>query len=116
MANSKVAAATRAFVAVLLLSARHYEVVLEVNRDSCPELLVTAYKKVVLRAHPDKGGKKEYTKSLQAAREQWEKAHAKALQARPGAQAPALTKEPWLAGVAAKSTGSTAVKKVIIKS
>ena len=34
MPSSKVAVATRAFVAVLVLLARRYELVLEVNRDT----------------------------------------------------------------------------------
>jgi len=50
MALSRLAAATRAFVTVLLLLARRYELVLEVNRDSSPERLVKAYKKVLLKA------------------------------------------------------------------
>jgi|MEHZ01.2.fsa_nt_MEHZ010673156.1_1 hypothetical protein len=38
MPVSKAGAATRAFVAVLLLLARSYELVLQVNRDSSPEV------------------------------------------------------------------------------
>ena len=70
MLVSRIGAATRAFVAVLLLLARHCELVLEVNRDSSAERLVKAYKKVLLKAHPHKGGKKEDTQNLQAAREE----------------------------------------------
>ncbi len=70
MLVSRIGAATRAFVAVLLLLARRCELVLEVNRDSSAERLVKAYKKVLLKAHPDKGGKKEDTQNLQAAREE----------------------------------------------
>ncbi len=39
MPVSKVAAAARAFVAVLLTLARSYEVALKVNRDSSPDEL-----------------------------------------------------------------------------
>ena len=74
MAPSRLQAATQTFVAVLLLLARRYELVLEVNRDSSPERLVKAYKKVLLKVHPDKGGKKEDAQNLQAAREKWESA------------------------------------------
>ena len=74
MALSCVAAATRAFVAVLLLLARRYELVLEVNRDSSPERVVKAYRKLLLKTHPDEGGRKEDAQNLQAAREKWESA------------------------------------------
>ena len=74
MPSSNVAVATRAFVAVLLLLARRYKLVLEVNRDASVEQLTRAYRKVVLKAHPDKGGKKEDAQTLQAARETWDKA------------------------------------------
>ena len=56
MAVSKLGSATRAFVTVLLFLARRYEVVLQVNRDSPAELLLKAYKKVVLKVHHDKSG------------------------------------------------------------
>ena len=74
MSLSRVGAAARAFVAVLLLLARRYELVLEVNRDSSPERLLKAYRKVLLKAHPDKGGSKVDAQKLQAAKESWEKA------------------------------------------
>ena len=74
MGVSSVGAATRAFVAVLLLLARRYELLLEVNRDSSPERVVKAYKKLLLKVHPDKGGRKEDAQNLQAAREKWESA------------------------------------------
>ena len=73
MPVSRLGAATRAFVAVLLLLARRYELVLEVNRDSSAECVLKAYKKVLLKAHPDKGGRKQDAQTLQAAREEWEK-------------------------------------------
>ena len=74
MPTSQVGAATRAFVALLLLLARRYELVLEVNRESSPEELVKAYKSLFRKVHPDKGGKKEDAQRLQGAREDWEKA------------------------------------------
>ena len=74
MPVSKLGAATRALVSVLVVLARSYLVALEVNRDSSPEQLVKAYKKVLLKAHPDKGGKKEDTQRLQEAKEVWDKA------------------------------------------
>ena len=74
MGLSSVAAATRALVSVLLALSRSYLLVLTVNRDSSPEQLLKAYRKVLLKAHPDKGGKKEDVQKLQAAKEAWDKA------------------------------------------
>ena len=52
MAVSKLGAATRAFVRVLLVLARSYKLLLEVNRDSPEEQLVKAYKKLLLKHTP----------------------------------------------------------------
>ena len=68
MPSSALATATRAFVTVLLVLAREYELALEINRDSPAEELVKAYKKVLLKTHPDKGGRKEHMQKLQAAK------------------------------------------------
>ena len=73
MPSSALATATRAFVTVLLVLAREYELALEINRDSPAEELVKAYKKVLLKTHPDKGGRKEHMQKLQAAKEEWER-------------------------------------------
>ena len=72
MPASLVGVATRAFVKVLLALARSYELALHVNRDSSSDQLVKAYKKVLLKAHPDKGGRKEDVQELQEAKEKWE--------------------------------------------
>ena len=48
--------AKRAFVAVLLEVARLYAVPTAVNRDSPDAQVLAAYRKVILKAHPDKGG------------------------------------------------------------
>ena len=65
MASSRFLVATRAFVKVLLALARTYELALQVNRESSAEQLVKAYKKVLLKAHPDKGGRKEDVQKMQ---------------------------------------------------
>ena len=70
MPLSRMCVATRAFVTVLLALARRYEVVLlPVNRDSPADVLVKSYKKLLLKVHPDKGGRKQDVQKLQAARE-----------------------------------------------
>ena len=72
MPVSKVGVATRAFVAVLLSLARAYQLSVQVNRGSSAEELLQAYKRVLLKAHPDKGGNNEHTQRLQAAKETWQ--------------------------------------------
>ena len=74
MPVSKIGAATRAFVATMLAMARCYQLLLQVNRDSPPEDLLKAYKRVLLKCHPDKGGSNDHTQRLQAAKETWQQA------------------------------------------
>ena len=72
MPSSLLTQATRAFVKVLLTLAQVYELALTVNRDSSEKDLLKAYRRVALKAHPDKGGSNKDFKTLQAAREKWE--------------------------------------------
>ena len=72
MPSSLFVEATRAFVKVLLTLARAYELGLTISRDSPPDLLHDAYKRVVRKAHPDKGGTAAHFRSLQSARAKWE--------------------------------------------
>ena len=50
-------AATRLLVTLLLTFGRHYQVNLTVSRDSCDKDVVKSFWKVLLKAHPDKGGR-----------------------------------------------------------
>ena len=59
-------------MSVLLLLARRYQLDLVVNRDSSTEDLLKAYRKVLLKAHPDKGGTKADAQKLQAAKTEWD--------------------------------------------
>ena len=72
MPSSLLTQGTRAFVKVLLTLPRVYEVALTVNRDSSGKDVLKAYKRVTLKAQPDKGGTNKDFKTLQAAREEWE--------------------------------------------
>ena len=75
MARSQLSAATRAFVSVLLALARAYSIAgVDVNRDASTPDLQKAYRKVLLKVHPDKGGSKKDAQRLQTAREEWDRA------------------------------------------
>ena len=74
MAGSSVLLAKRTLVTLLLRLAAAYQVVVSINRDS-PDVKVTqAFRKVVLKVHPDKGGSLADAQKLQEAREAWDKA------------------------------------------
>jgi len=88
MATSKLGVATRAFVVVLLALARSYDLALSVDRDSSEDRLLKAYRKVLLKVHPDKGGNKADVQKLQPAKEAWDSARKGASKAgRPGQRA-----------------------------
>ena len=48
--------ATRAFVKVLTALGRSYGVSVTVTRDSTDACLLRAYRRLLLKVHPDKGG------------------------------------------------------------
>ena len=52
--------------------AKRYELLFTVNRDSSTEQLAKAYRKLLLKAHPDKGGRKVDFQKLQQAKETWD--------------------------------------------
>ena len=62
MPSSTVTVAKRALVSSLLRLAVAYHVVIAANRDSADRVVTDGYKKVILKAHPDKGGR---TKDLE---------------------------------------------------
>lgn len=75
---SQLDAAKRAFVKLLLQLATTYGVVLALTRDSPAAAVTAAFRKVLLKVHPDKGGSVEHQKALNSARESWEQAIAEA--------------------------------------
>jgi hypothetical protein len=63
--------AKRAFVGLLLASARLYDIGLVVSRDSEDQAIEAGFRKVIRKAHPDKGGNTRKYQELQAARDAW---------------------------------------------
>ena len=57
-----------------------YSVRMEINRDSPDEALTKAFRRIVLKAHPDKGGLLKHAQALNAAKEKWDKARSKGRQ------------------------------------
>ena len=74
MPTSRVLAAKRAFVQVLLSLAAAYQVATRVTRESAEHALISAYKRLLLKVHPDKGGSNEDFRKLQEAKEKWDNA------------------------------------------
>jgi hypothetical protein len=74
MPVSVIQAAKRALVTLLVTFARHYQVTLTISRESGDADVVKAFKKVVLKAHPDKGGRAGDASKLNDVRQVWETA------------------------------------------
>ena len=68
MVLSAVQIAKRAFVKILLAFATQCQVSVNVSRDSADKDILAAYRRVVKKVHPDKGGKKEDQQKLQDAK------------------------------------------------
>ena len=69
-------AAKRAFVKTLLTLAREYAVDVSVTRDSSEADVEAAFRKVVRKVHPDRGGSTQDMQQLQNSREAWSKLRA----------------------------------------
>ena len=68
----------RALVSLLLELAHAYSLTLRLNRDSDEDEIKRGFRKVILRAHPDKqGGSEASTKRLTVAWEKWNQARMK---------------------------------------
>ncbi len=59
MVLSAVQIATRAFVKILVAFAAQYQVSVTITRDSSEKDSLAAYRRVVKKVHPDRGGKTE---------------------------------------------------------
>ena len=66
--------AKRALVKVLLALASAYYLTVCVNRDSSDAAVRAAYKRVLLKVHPDKGGSNEDVLRLNHAKDEWDRA------------------------------------------
>ena len=74
MPVSVIQAAKRFLVNLLLTFSRHYEVQLTISRESDDKDVARAFKKMILKAHPDKGGRDGDAQKLNTAREAWDNA------------------------------------------
>jgi curved DNA-binding protein CbpA len=74
MAASGPQHAKRALVKVLLTLAALYCLHVEVNRESGDQEVLKAFRRVALKAHPDKGGLVAHAQALNSAKEAWDKA------------------------------------------
>ena len=61
----------RELVSVLLSLVSAYGVATDVNRDSEDDAILVAYRRVVKKVHPDKGGTKDRFQSIMLAYETW---------------------------------------------
>ncbi len=80
MPASQVQLAKRELVKLLLVLAVAYRVGATLNRDSRDQQIMSVYRRIILRVHPDKGGKKEDAQALQEKKEPWDTARKKASQ------------------------------------
>ena len=70
--SSRSQLAKRAFVKVLPALAAAYGPELHLNRDSGDDAVSAAYRRVMKRVHPDKGGPVADAQHLQTALEEWD--------------------------------------------
>ena len=74
MALSGVEQAKRAFVSLLLSLARLHGLVAEICRDSSDSQLLTFYRRLSRKVHPDRGGSVADAQRLNAAKDSWDEA------------------------------------------
>ena len=72
--------AKRAFVKILIAFATQYHVALTLTRESADKDILAAYRRLLKKVHPDKGGKKEDQQKLKAAKDAWSNAASNASQ------------------------------------
>ena len=77
MAASLILLAKRALVSALLALAQQYGVCLQISRESLDSRVESAFRSVVKKVHPDKGGSVADMQRLQKAMEEWRSAKRK---------------------------------------
>jgi len=77
MPSSTVLIAKRALVSLLLKLAVACHVVISINRDSADAQVQAAFRRVVLKVHPDKGGRLEDSQALHGAKARWDEVKGK---------------------------------------
>ena len=92
--GSQAQLAKRALVKVLLSLAAKYLVTLTLNRDSADAAVRSGYKRILLKAHPDKGGETADVQMLQEAKERWEHEQSRQKQQKAHSQAPREHADP----------------------
>ena len=98
--------AKRTLVSLLRSLGRAYGVPLTVTRDSADSAVTAAYRRNVLKVHPDKGGRVEDAQRLQGAKEAWDTA-------KRNAAASAPPPEPS-AGSGARAAGASSPTSVAL--
>lgn len=73
MVVSRVQAARRALVTLLLALGEAYNIAVVVSRESPDAEMQKAYRRVAARVHPDKGGSADDSKKLNAMRDTWQR-------------------------------------------
>ena len=72
--------AKRAFIKLILALAASYTVAVVLNQDSCDSQVLSAFRRLVKRVHPDKpGGSTEHVQQLHAAKDAWQEASRKGI-------------------------------------
>ena len=66
--------AKRTFVSLLLLLARAHGLALGISRESLDPAVLTAFRRVSRKVHPDRGGSLAESQRLNAARDCWDEA------------------------------------------
>jgi hypothetical protein len=96
--------AKRALVVLLRSIAAIYNVAVALTRDSTDAAALSAFRRVALRAHPDRGGDVRHQQVLNDARGDWQSAKASSSAGRPGPKAKSQAKAKGKAKAAPRNT------------